>query len=87
MNNSRYAVVVTFSFSPEVSVLLFNNYESAMDFIKKDVVEEHESDITNGFDSEYAIYEEDGRGVLTAHFGSEDDVTEWKIATVYDHEE
>lgn len=85
MNNSRYAVVVTFSFSPNVSVLLFNTYEAAMEFIKKDVVEEHESDITNGFDSEYTIYEEDGRGVITAHFDDGDDVTEWKIGTVYDH--
>lgn len=87
MNNTRYAVVVTVSFDTQISVLLFNTQEAAMEFIKKDIVEEYESDIENGFDAEYVIYEDEGRAILTDHFGDTDDTTEWKIATVYDHED
>ena len=37
MNNSKYAVVITFSFDPQVSVLLFDTNREAMNFIKNDI--------------------------------------------------
>jgi hypothetical protein len=86
MNNSKYAVVVTFSFDPQVSVLLFDTHEAAMEFIKKDIDEEHHEDLVNEFDSEMTIYESENRAVLITHGESEDLITEWTIGTVYDHE-
>lgn len=84
----NFAVVVTFSFSDQVSVLLFRTYEEALDFLKNDILEEYEADIRDKcWDSEYTISEEDGRAVLTTHFADKDDVVEWKIGTVYDPKE
>lgn len=84
----NYAVVVTFSFDPQVSVLLFNEWTEAMGFIKKDVADEHRIDTQeNGWDSEYVIYEDDGRAVLTTYFEDHNDIVEWKIGTVYDPKE
>ncbi len=81
-----YAVVVTFSYDPQVSVLLFNDEKSAMDFIKKDVEEELQTDKENGWDTEYVIYEDEGRAVLTTHWADKDDTVEWRIGTIYGHE-
>ena len=83
-----YAVVVTFSFDPSVSVLLFDDWNSAMEFIKKDVKEEWEIDTQeNGWDSHYDIFEDEGSAMLVTRFedGGED-VTEWRIGDIYDHE-
>lgn len=85
MNNSNYAVVVTFSFDPRVSVLLFDTQEEAMNFIKKDIMEEYDIDLENGWDSEMAIFENEGRAVLTNHFHDKDDVIEWRIGDIFDH--
>jgi hypothetical protein len=84
MNNSKYAVVVTYSFDPQVSVLLFNTQEEAMDFIKKDIDEEYHGDLVNGFDSEMTIYESENRAVLIAHGENKELITERRIGTVYD---
>ena len=83
----KYAVVITFSFSPQVSVMLFDTWDEGMNFIKKDILEEHNYDIENEFDSEYVIHDEDGTATLTAHFGDGDDVTEWKIGEVFNLED
>ena len=87
MNNSNFAVVITFSFDPQVSVLLFDTQEEAMAFIKKDIDEEHRQDLVNEFDSEMTIYESENRAVLITHGESEELITEWRIATVYDWKE
>lgn len=83
----RYAVVVTFSFDSQVSVLLFNTWDDALAFIKKDVEEEYRIDTEeNGWDAEYEIFETDGRAVLTTHFKDGDYVVEWKIGTVFERD-
>ena len=88
MSKPNYAVIVTFSFDDQVSVLLFETQEEALNFIKKDILEEYRIDVDeNGWDSEYAIFEDEGRAVLTTHWRDVDDVTEWRIGTVYDHKE
>ena len=85
MNN--YAVVVTFSFDPQVSVLLFDTWEEAMSFIKKDILEEYNTDLENGWDTEMAIFENEGRAILTNHFHDKDDITEWRIGDIFDPNE
>jgi hypothetical protein len=82
--SSKYAVVVTFSFDSTVSVVLFDTWAQALDFIKIDCVDEWKIDTQeNGWDSEYEIFEADGRAVVTTHFDDRDDVTEWRIGDVY----
>ncbi len=84
---ANYAVVVTFSFDPQVSVMLFEEWDKAMAFIKEDVVREFLIDTQeNEWDSEYAIYEDEGRAVLTTHFADRDDIVEWRIGTVFEME-
>lgn len=83
-NNRQCAVVVTFSFDSSISVLLFNTWDDAMTFIKKDAMEEYYIDIyENVLDSDVDIFEEEGRAVLTTHYESGDEYTEWRIATIY----
>ena len=86
MTNSipKHAVVITFSWHPQVSVLLFDDWRDAMTFIKTDIEDESASDVENGWDSETVIYEDEGRAVLTRHWSDADDITEWKIGTVFD---
>ena len=84
MNNSKYAVVITFSFDPQVSVLLFDTDREAMNFIKNNVVDKWKIDTQeNGWDSEYQIYETEGRAVLTTNRNSDSYITELKIGTVF----
>lgn len=84
IQDHRCAVVVTFSFDTEVSVILFDTQRQALDFIKLDVVDEWRIDTEeNGWDSEYVIFEDEARAVLTTHFADRDDITEWRIADVY----
>lgn len=87
MSIPNFAVIVTFSFSDHISVLLFDTPEEAFNFIKKDIMEEYDIDKQNGWDSEYAIFEDERRAVLTAHWRDGDDVTEWSVGTVYEHKE
>lgn len=87
MPNHKHAVIVTFSFDPQVSVLLFEDRDEALEFIKNDILDEHRIDTQeNGFDSEYAIFEEEGRAILTTHYPSKDEFTEWRIGKVYEKE-
>lgn len=81
-----YAVVITFSFDPSVSVLLFDDWNSAMEFIKKDVKEEWEIDTQeNGLNSTYEIFENEGRATITIRYNSWEEVTEWRIGKIYDY--
>lgn len=82
-----YAVVVTFSFDPSVSVLLFDDWNSAMEFIKKDVEEEWRIDTQeNGLCSAYELFEAEGRAVLTTNYNGYEETTEWRIGDIYEHE-
>lgn len=86
----KYAVVITFSYHDQVSVLLFDTQEEAMNFIKVDIQDEYDSDMENGFDSEMNIYEDEGRAVLTVNWDDGDDpidTVEWRIGTVFDPKE
>lgn len=84
----EYAVVITFSFDPHVSVLLFETWDEAMDFIKCEVEDEWEADIQeSGWEAEYVVFEDEGRAVLTTHYDDGDGITEWRIGEVYDREE
>ena len=83
----KYAVVVTFSYDAQVSVLLFNTREEALEFIKKDIVEEYELDIEFGRPSQYVISEDEGRAVLKTGYDTGVENTEWRIGTVFDHKE
>lgn len=86
-DNRKHAVVVTFSYDPQVSVLLFDDWDQALEFIKNDILDEHRIDTQeNGLDSEYAIFEEEGRAILTTHYPSKDEFTEWRIGKVYEKE-
>ena len=82
---TNFAVIVTFSYDPQVSVLLFEEWADAMEFVKKDILEEYRIDIEeNEFDSEYVIYEDEGRAVLTTHGNDSTFVTEWRIGDVFE---
>ena len=82
---SKCAVVVTFSYDTQVSVLLFDTWPEAMDFIKHDVVDEYNIDTQeNGWTSEYTIDENEGRAILTTHFSDRDDIVEWRIGDIYE---
>lgn len=84
---ANYAVVVTFSYDTQVSVLLFEEWTMAMNFVKEDIMREFLIDTQeNEWDSEYAIYEKEGRAVLTTHFADRDDVVEWRIGTIFEKE-
>ena len=84
-SNRKCAVVVTFSYDTQVSVLLFDNEDEAWGFIKNDILEEYTIDThENGWDSEYAIFENERRAVLTTHFADRDDIVKWRIGTVYE---
>lgn len=86
-NNHKHAVVVTFSLDPQVSVLLFEDWDQALEFIKNDILDEHRIDTQeNGLDSEYAIFEEEGRAVLTTYHEDGNYVTEWRVGKVYEKE-
>lgn len=87
MPNHKHAVVVTFSWDPQVSVLLFDGWDQALEFIKNDILDEHRIDTQeNGLDSEYAIFEEEGRAVLTTHYSEFTGITEWRIGKVCEKE-
>ncbi len=83
----NHAVVITYSFVSQTSVLLFEDWESAMEFIKNDVVDEFKIDTQeNGWDSEYVISEDEGRATLTTHFADRDDVVEWRIGYIFERD-
>lgn len=83
----KYAVVITFSFDSQVSVLLFDEYDKALTFMRNDVLDEYRIDTEeNGWNVEYVIYENEGRAVLTDYFDDYNDVTEWRIGTIFEHD-
>ena len=85
MNKPGYAVVISFSCSPCPSVLLFDTWNEAIEFIKDDILTEHEIDINeNGYDSEYVIYEDEGRAVLTTQYQDGPGTVEWTIGYIFD---
>lgn len=82
--NRKCAVVVTFSWDPQVSVMVFDNRDEAWDFIKEDVMREYMIDTKeNEFDSVYLMFEDEERAVLTTH-GIKEYVTEWRIGDVFE---
>ena len=40
----------------------------------------------NGWNSEYIIYENEGKATLTNYFNDNKDVTEWRIGDIFEHE-
>lgn len=82
----KYALVITFSFDSQVSVLLFDEWDKALEFMKNDILDEYRIDTEeNGWDAEYVIYEDEGRAVLTDYFDDRNDVTEWRIGWIFEH--
>lgn len=81
----KYAVVVTFSWDSQVSVMLFDTQEDAWEFIKEDVLREYDIDTReNEYISEYSILEDEMRAILTTHGTTDDYVTEWRIGDVFE---
>lgn len=80
----KCAVVVTFSWDPQVSVMVFEHRDEAWKFIIEDVMREHMIDVQeNGFDSEYMMFEDEERATLTTR-GTETYITEWRIGDVFE---
>ena len=82
----NYAVVVTFSYDPQISVLLFEDEKSAMAFIRKDAEEEFAIDEEYGRPSSLVINEDEKRAVLKTGYADGVETTEWRIGTVYERE-
>lgn len=83
--NHKYAVVVTFSYDPQVSVMLFDSEEAAWEFIKEDILREYTIDtVENGFDSEQIIFEDENRATLITHGTDIDYTTGWCVGTVFE---
>lgn len=81
----EYAVVVTYSFDSQVSVILFNNQKNALNFVKRDVEREmHIDTYENGWDTELSVNEDGSHVILTAHFDDHDDITEWRLGELFD---
>lgn len=88
--NAKHAVVITFSFDPSVNVLLFEDRENAIEFIKNDSKSEYDIDVNEnkwGDLTEYIVESDGEYAKLINHFPTGDDVTEWRLGDVYDAEE
>ena len=80
---NKYAVVVTYSFDPDVPVRLFKEYDEARDYLKADWEKEVKIDTEeNEWDTDYEISAEGDYARITNRFADRDDVTEWRIGTV-----
>lgn len=84
---ANYAVVVTYSFDPEVFVKLFENLDDAKNYLETDWRRELTIDTEeNGWDSDFYISEDRDYAKITNHFADRDDETIWQIGIVYDEE-
>lgn len=84
---AKYAVVTTFSFDPSVNVVLFDDRDSAIDYIRSHSKQEYDIDIEeNGWENitEYCVDPDGERAVITNHFFDRTDVTEWRLGDIYD---
>lgn len=84
------AVVITYSFDPEVVVVICKDYEAACAYINKDFENEKRIDVEeNGWNiDEETTKQEEGYACLGTVYpsGTEPQKTEWRIATKYDKE-
>lgn len=79
---NEFAVLITYDSKVSVLDERFNDPDTAMTFVKNDILEEHKDNINNGFDSEYVIHENERRAVLTTHWADGDNVKEWEVGTI-----
>ena len=78
-------VVFTYSFDTDSAVSLFATQEEAIDYMMKSLEEELRIDKEeNGWDSDSYVTEDKMYAKIITHFPSGDDVTEMRIANVYD---
>lgn len=84
IQNPTHAVVVTFTYDPQVSVLLFHDRDSAMKFIRKDASEELAIDEENGLSSSLLINGDEGFAVLKTAYHTGVEKTEWRIGTIHE---
>jgi hypothetical protein len=83
----RYAVIITYSFDDETPVVLFENREEAVEFIRKTSKREYDIDVNeNGWGeiTEYSIDPDGEHARIINHFSDHDDITDWSIGTTYD---
>jgi hypothetical protein len=86
----KIAVVTTYSFDNHAFVVLVDDLDEAIEYIRKSCEEEFRidtqengwGDITEYFISEYGEY-----AVLTNHFADRDDITTWRVGSVFTREE
>ena len=79
------AVVFTYSFDTDSAVYLFDTQEEAIDYMMKSLEEELRIDKEeNGQDSDSYVTEDKMYAKIITHFPRGDDVTEMRIANVYD---
>ena len=82
MKNNLTAVVVSHSFDPEVNVFLFDDYQTACNFIKDEFEREKDIDVNeNGWeiDEEKTVFEEDMAILATTYPLSGVQTTTWQI--------
>jgi len=81
----KFAVIITCSFDEEVSVFLFGNEDAAKEFLCEAYKEEVQIDAdANGYDVNASISEDGKYASIVCHFSDHDDLTEFRIGTVYD---
>ena len=80
----NYAVIFTYSFDDETVVYLFENEESAKQFLKEAYEEELRIDTDeNGWESYGDIQEDGWYAVIHTRFNDHIDKTEFRIGTIY----
>lgn len=86
MNRNLVIVTITYSFDTGVEAVVFDNYEKACEYIKKDFESEKKIDIDeNGWeiDEELSYCKED-TAVLATIYNEKTEITTWTIARVTD---
>lgn len=80
--NPKYTVVFINSFDSEVPTYLFEDLESAKDFLKKACEEELRVQVEENEWEAAALFTDDGMSAkITNHFG---DVTEYRVGIIYE---
>lgn len=82
-----YAVIFTYSFDDDVAVYLFEDEESAKNFLKSSYLEELRIDTEeNGWDSIGALSDDGLYATITTSFFDHEDTTKLRIGRVYTKE-
>ncbi len=84
MINSKYALIVTYSFDEEVPVFLFDTEEEAQNALKEMATKEHLIDKDNGWDTELKFSESGNYAQITNHFMDRTDVTKFYVGDIKD---